>query len=57
MKELKEPCKTMIASGKCLGCNKLELENFEVDPNCIYIPSANESIKEIKKILGVQMKL
>jgi hypothetical protein len=57
MKDLKEPCKSMLASGKCFGCSQLELDNFQVDPNCIYIPTANESIKKIKEILGVQMKI
>lgn len=31
---LQEPCKSMIAKGYCLGCNKLELENFTHDWNC-----------------------
>ena len=57
MKELKEPCKSLIATGRCLGCNRLELEDFEGDEKCQYIPSKEDSIKEIKKILGVQMKI
>lgn len=32
--ELKEPCKTLIEIGKCLGCNKLELKYFTGDKNC-----------------------
>ena len=33
-RELKEPCKSAIAEGRCLGCNKLELEEFECDIKC-----------------------
>lgn len=33
---LKEPCKTLIAKGECLGCNKLEIPAFQGDPNCKY---------------------
>ncbi len=47
MKDLKEPCKSMLATGRCLGCNRLELGDFEGDPNCIYI----------KIELGEQMKI
>lgn len=35
-KELKNPCKKLIEEGKCTGCNKLELNNFEADKNCKY---------------------
>ena len=59
-KQLKEPCKSMIAMGKCLGCIKLELPYFETDINCKYsnLPSAEESIKQIKLNLrnGEKMK-
>lgn len=40
-RELKEPCKSLIANGQCLGCNKLELPFFESDVNC-------KQAKEIK---------
>lgn len=26
---LKDPCKTMIATERCLGCNRLELESWD----------------------------
>lgn len=35
-KELKEPCKSLIAKNKCLGCNRLEDPNFTGDKNCKY---------------------
>ena len=34
---LKEPCKSLIEKGLCLGCNKLEDLNFKSDNNCKYI--------------------
>ena len=36
-KELKSPCKEMLEKNLCLGCSKLELENFEGDENCRYV--------------------
>lgn len=46
-RELKEPCKTMIATERCLGCNKLELTFFEADKNCKY---AKDYLQEGKQI-------
>ena len=37
MKPLKEPCKSAIKQGRCLGCNKLEDENFEGKEDCEYV--------------------
>lgn len=45
-KELKDPCKTLIEKELCLGCNKLELPEFEADINCKY---AIEIVKEGKE--------
>lgn len=39
MKELKNPCKELLEKGLCLGCNKLELDEFEGKENCIYARS------------------
>ena len=39
MKELKEPCKTLIKTNRCLGCNRLELDYFEGDDKCVYARS------------------
>lgn len=33
-KELKEPCKSAIAEGRCTGCSRLELDGFEGDREC-----------------------
>ena len=42
---LRNPCKRLIKSGKCLGCNKLESPNFRSDYNCEYA----KKIKEMEK--------
>lgn len=57
--ELEEPCRTAIKEGICTGCNALELPYFRAKKNCKYakIPTAEESIKRGKEILGVQEKL
>ena len=56
--QLIESCKKAIEIGLCLGCQALEDVNFKGDPNCIHskIPSAEESIKQIKLNLGIQEK-
>lgn len=36
-KELKEPCKSALANGRCLGCTALESPDFESNNNCIYL--------------------
>ena len=43
-KELKSPCKEMLEKNLCLGCSKLELENFEGDKECIYAKELGEKI-------------
>ena len=54
-KELKDPCKTLIEKELCLGCNKLELSDFQGDINCKYAkkPTVQESIEQIKLFLGI----
>ena len=47
-KLLQEPCKS------CLGCIRLEDPNFEGDKNCKWQPKAEDSIEQIKIILGVE---
>lgn len=56
-KELEEPCKSAIAAEKCLGCSKLELENFIPPKKCPYIATAEDYIKQIKMNLGAQEKI
>lgn len=36
-KELRGKCKEYIEKGLCLGCERLALEYFTGDDNCIYI--------------------
>ena len=36
-KPLKGKCKEYIEKGLCLGCERLAIENFEGDDNCVYI--------------------
>ena len=33
-RELKDPCKTLIEEGRCLGCMRLCLPEFTGDENC-----------------------
>lgn len=57
-KELKEPCKSAIEKQRCLGCNLLELEDFESNPDCKYIKfTLRDSINQINKVLGTQIKI
>lgn len=42
MKELRGICKKAIKEGLCLGCNKLELEEFEGQEHCKYIRESYE---------------
>lgn len=44
-------CKTAIEKEWCLGCNKLELENFRGVSKCSQVQDPREKIREI---LGVQ---
>lgn len=50
--ELKEPCKSVIANNRCLGCVGLAEEDWIPPIKCPYLPSAEESIKQIKLNLG-----
>lgn len=43
---LQEPCKS------CLGCQRLEDENFTGDKNCRWQPTAQDYIEQIKLNLG-----
>lgn len=47
-KELKGKCKEYIEQKKCLGCNQLELENFEGNDNCIYIKEQEQMEENYK---------
>ena len=38
----------MLATGKCLGCNKLELPFFETDKKCEYAKNTLEEGKQIR---------
>ena len=59
---LREPCKTAIEKGYCMGCNRLELPNFVGKYDCKYshppeTRKTEESINEIKKTLGIQERI
>ena len=56
--ELIKECKKTIESGRCLGCTALEDINFRGNLNCEFnkIPSAQQSIEQIFKNLGVERK-
>lgn len=58
-RQLIESCRKAIEDGRCLGCTALEDENFIGNINCEYskIPTAQESIKQIKTNLGIQEKM
>lgn len=56
MRELKEPCKSAIANGKCRGCVGLAEVDWQEPKKCPYLPTAEESIKQIYKQLGVDKK-
>ena len=57
--ELKEPCKTLIEKGICLGCSALENPYFVGNKDCRYSKThtAQESIEQIKENLEIQEKL
>lgn len=44
-RELKEPCKSLIANEQCLGCNKLELPFFVSDVNCKQVKDIQQENK------------
>ena len=58
-RQLIESCRKAIEDGRCLGCTALEDEKFVGNVNCKYskIPTAQESIKQIKINLGIQEKI
>lgn len=53
--ELKEPCKSMIEKGECLGCNALEDPDFTSNPNCIHVKKIQK--EKAKKWSGNQLKI
>lgn len=59
MKQLKEPCKTAVAKGRCKGCVGLAEPDWEEPSKCPYLLTANESIEQIKMNLrnGEEMKI
>ena len=59
MEELIEKCKRAIETEKCLGCQQLENPYFKGVKTCKYvdIPTAEDSIKQIKINLGIQEKI
>ena len=54
MKELKEPCKSAIAKGRCLGCTGLGESDWQEPRQCQYLATAQDYIKQIKLNLGVE---
>lgn len=50
---LKEPCKSAIEKGICLGCNRLELPEFQGLPGC----KGSKEQKNFREILGEQEKM
>ena len=56
MRELKEPCKSAIENKKCLGCVGLAEKDWKEPQKCPYLPTAEDSIKQIKLNLGIQEK-
>ena len=60
MKELKGFCKEAIEQNRCLGCIGLAELDWQEPMSCIYADkkkTAQESIKEIKENLGIQIKI
>ena len=50
--ELIERCKKAITEQRCLGCVGLAEKDWIPPERCPYLPSAEESIKQIKLNLG-----
>lgn len=48
IKELKEPCRSAIANGRCKGCVGLAEKDWEEPSKCPYLLTSNENIKQIK---------
>lgn len=48
MRQLKEPCRSAVANGRCKGCVGLAEPDWEEPKRCPYLPIANESIEQIK---------
>lgn len=53
-KELTGICKTAIKNGYCLGCQRLEMEEFTGVEKCT---NAVHPLEKIKEMLGVQQKI
>jgi len=54
---LKEPCKSAIEQGRCRGCVGLAEIDWEEPAKCPYLPTAQDSIRQIKINLGIQEKI
>lgn len=46
-KKLKGLCKLALDNNLCLGCNLLELENFENNPKCKYINNKDTEAEQL----------
>lgn len=59
MQELIPSCKKAVEEERCLGCIALENPYFTGNKDCEFgkIPTAQQSIKKIKEILGIQEKM
>ncbi len=55
--ELTENCKRAIAENRCLGCVGLAEKDWVPPKKCPYLPTAEDSIKQIKENLGIQEKI
>lgn len=55
--ELIERCKRAIAENRCLGCVGLAEKDWVPPKKCPYLPTAEDSIKQIKENLGIQEKI
>lgn len=55
-KELKEPCKSAIAKGRCLGCTGLTEEDWIEPKKCPNLPETQEVIEQIFINLGVDRR-
>ena len=59
MRELKEPCKSAIEKGLCLGCTGLAERDWVEPKHCPYRTTVEDCIRQIHKNLGMgeQMRL
>lgn len=54
-KELKEPCKTALKKGYCLGCSGLAEKDFKEPKQCPNLINKGEQIKWIIKELSINI--